>query len=213
MEDKKDIGELIEQRLSDADVPLENGLWDRIEGSLEDRDRRKRNILLLWLSGGAVAILLFLLLLNAMGNSDLDPEDAIENEELLVTQIDSILQTSELNSEKTITYKDIESFVKDSIGEDNVTQGEGQNLSTTGKKTNPDNLGEPGDTRNRKVFTGEGVTIKTVYHYYNSATNEVFETTDKQVIDSLIDNGNKETDSIQVIETRIQTMKKKDSLS
>lgn len=212
MEDKKDIGTLIKSRLSDSQIPPEEGLWERIEGSLEARDRRKRNIMLLWISGGAAAVLLFLLLLNVMGSSNSETEGSMESEDLLVTQVDSILNNSEVNSEKTITYKQLESLVADSL--QTGIRLRSDSLETTPEKNgeSPDTSMGQGDTKKNGGYMEEGVTIKTVYHYYNSTTKEVFETTDKEVIDSLIDNGNKETDSVQVIKTRAHTMKKKDSL-
>ncbi|MEM7187715.1 MAG: hypothetical protein AAF466_13765 [Bacteroidota bacterium] len=212
MEHKKDIGSRIEHRLKDANTPLETGLWERIEGSLDRRDRRKRTMLLLWISGGAAAILLFLLLLNTFGHDTMEPDEAFEMEEVLVSTVDSILSDSESGSEKPLTYSQLEQELGDS------------SPSTTEVKENeqPDHALKDRAKETKQIVTGtskrsnkfpeEEMTVKTVYHYYNSATNEVIETTDKAIIDSLIEHGNKESDSVQIIETRTEHMKKKDSL-
>ena len=195
--DKKDIGEQIRDRLSDARIPLENDLWNRIDDSLDARDRRKRNIMLLWISGGAAAVLLFLLLLNVRGDSETDSENSPDREDKLVTRVDSILNASESNSEKTINYQQIESLVSknpDTEGDNLVNSQDPDTLADEDAETSFSSEDLKRNNRNWE----EEMTVKTIYHYYNSETKEVFETTDREVIDSLIENGNKETDSVKV---------------
>jgi len=212
MEFNKDIGTRIKDRLSDAEVPLDGALWNRIEGSLEDRDRRRRNLMILWFTGGAVAVLLFMLLLKDSGPAELNSEPSMDNEDLIITKVDSILESGEFNSEKTITFQQIESYMTDSLNVQTKNVLDAPKIDSNGKGENLDTSTKLGDVNIQDLFSQENSTTKTVYHYYNSETKEVFETTDKNIIDSLIDHGNKETDSVQVYETRYQNLKKKDSM-
>lgn len=212
MENKNDIGRLIKSRLSKAQVPLENELWDRLEGSLDSSHRKKRGFLWLWSIGGAAAILLFLLLTNSNPTSELDAEQNLENNLQIMTQIDSLLNASEENSEQKITYGQLDSLLKDSFytppGEDTISEA----TQTNKFVSKDDRSNTVPKTRNKNPFEQEDVTIKTTYYYYNSELEETFETTDRQLIDSLINEGFIETDSTQVKETTNIPMRKKDSL-
>ena len=124
-----------------------------------------------------------------------------------------IVTTSDLNSEKNKA-----TIITDS-GATTTTKKIGQNeqndfvISEDNSRTLKTNTSKQNKVIEKDPFEDDSVTIKTTYHYYNGDTKEMLETTDKSVIDSLLERTKINIDSLKVVETKILSPRKRDSLN
>lgn len=214
MDHKKDIGTLFKQKLDGAAKEPNAGLWDKIEVSLDKRDKKRRGFFFFWVGTGTAAIILLLLYLNSSTSQKEDLQRAIPETEMATESLNELSTTSELNSEKNNAI-----ILGDSLTGNVLTEEEqkelnelisAENNSVTSKKnaSNQNNI-----IKEKDPFMDDSVTIKTTYHYYNGDTKEMLETNDKNIIDSLLERTKINIDSLRVIETKILIPRKGDSLN
>jgi len=213
MDHKKDIGSLFKQKLDGAVKEPDTALWDKIEVSLDKRDRKKRGFFFFWVGSGTAAIIFLLLFLNNSTTENQDTDTVVQKTEVATETLKEIVANSELNSEKNNTI-----IIADSTAETPLNQGEqnepnelvsseNKSVSLKTKTAKQNNV-----VQEKDPFKDDSVTIKTTYHYYNGDTKEMLETTDKGVIDSLLERTKINIDSLKVVETKILNPYKKDSL-
>ena len=214
MSPKKDIGMLFKQKLAGAAKEPNAALWDKIEVSLDKRDRKKRGFILFWLgTGTAVAITLLLLFL--WTTSEETSSDSLEN------PTNQSSETSSSSSEVFEVFSDKNNTTTkaDALPGNNseTNENDGSNLRGSEEKNNLTPIKSKSNAiknqKNKDPFFDDSVTVRTTYQYYNGATKELIETTDKRVIDSLLKYTKINKDSLRVVETKIANPNKKDSLS
>jgi len=214
MDHKKDIGSLFKQKLDGAAKEPNAELWDKIEVSLDKRDRKRRGFFFFWLGTGTAAIILLLLYLNSSTSEMEDLDSAIPKTEIATETVSEGSTTSEFNTEKTNAI-----LINDSIDGnrmDELRQKELNDLiSSEDDLITPKRNSANQNKRNKEKdpFMDDSVTIKTTYHYYNGDTKQMLETTDKSVIDSLLERTNINIDSLKVVKTKILIPRKGDSLN
>jgi hypothetical protein len=209
MDHKKDIGTLLKQKLDGAVKEPNAGLWDKIEGSLDKRDRKRRSFFFFWVGTGTTAIILLLLYLNSATSEGNDLELAVPKAEITTKPGDNVSATSDFNSEKNNAI-----LPSDSIAGDRMSELEQKKLNNL--ISSEDNSEIPNKNKVIKgldPFMDDSVTIKTTYHYYNGDTKQMLETTDKSVIDSLLERTQINIDSLKVVETKILIPRKGDSIN
>ena len=187
MNHKEDIGKLFKQKLDNAAKELDVDLWDKIEATLDRRDRKRRRFFFFWIGTGAATIMMLLLYINSVTSVKQDLIQDNTTNKIATKPLNEVPTISELNSEKNnaITILDttagdsLNKFVQKELNESISTE----NILATPKRSLPYQNNE---TKEKDPFMDDSVTIKTTYHYYNGSTKEMLETTDKSVIDSLL---------------------------
>jgi len=214
MDHKKDIGSLFKQKLDDATKEPNAELWDKIEVSLDKRDRKRRGFFFFWLGTGTAAIILLLLYLNSSTSEMEDIDTTITKTEIATETLDEGLTTSEFNTEKNNAI-----IIKDSTDGNPMVELEQKELNDLISREDSLKTVERNSTKKKKrakekdPFMDDSVTIKTTYHYYNGDTKQMLETTDKSIIDSLIERTDINIDSLKVVKTKILIPRKGDSLN
>lgn len=210
MDHKQDIGKLFKEKLGDATKQPKMELWDEIEVSLDKRDRKRRGFFMFWISTGTAAVLLLLFSLFPSSSLEETTKNTTENEVLIPSENLPVFENdNNLNSEKNnlTLYTDSIQIVN---SEENANDKEilipKENEAVIKRNTNT-------SSSEKDPFMDDSVTVKTTYHYYNGATKEMLETTDKSVIDSLLKNTIVSPDSLTVVETKMANPMKKDSLN
>ena len=54
MEHKKDIGELLQQKLEEGQHAPKDSLWERLDASLNEQAKKRRRALWLWSTGAGI---------------------------------------------------------------------------------------------------------------------------------------------------------------
>jgi len=214
MDSREDIGKLMKERLGDKTKSPADGVWDKIEVSLNNRDRKKRGFLLFWLGTGtgvSIALLLLFLLSTSEETSSDILEDPIGKSSENASSTSEEFEVISEHSNHTTTTEEITGSTSETTNNPHTKLiGSEENSTDSPVKTN----GSGSKNRNNKdPFLDDSVTVKTTYHYYNGATKEIIETTDKRIIDSLLKNNTLTKDSLKIVETKIVNPVKKDSLS
>jgi len=213
MDRKKDIGMLFKQKLDDATMEPNAELWNKIEVSLDKRDRKRRSFFFFWVGTGTAAIILFLLYLNSSTIDEQDVNQEITKTEIATEKLEKLPTRSDLNSEKSNVQ-----MIVDTIEGDGLSISETSSLNDLNATENNSVLIKKSSSNQKKKmnekdpFIDDSVTIKTTYYYYNGATKQMLETTNKNVIDSLLERTKINIDSLKVVETKIINPKKGDSL-
>lgn len=213
MDHKKDIGTLFKQKLDDAAMEPNAELWDKIEVSLDKRDRKRRSFFFFWVGTGTAAIIFFLLYLNNATSDDQDLNQEIPKIEITTESLGELPITSELNSEKSNTQMIVDTIKGDGLSISGTSAL--NDLNTTENNsvlTKRSSSNQKKKMNEKDPFIDDSVTIKTTYYYYNGATKQMLETTNKNVIDSLLERTKINIDSLKVVETKIINPKKGDSL-
>lgn len=192
MKPKEDIGKAIEEQLQKLDSSLSNEVWNRINTSLDDQQKKKRRKgFLFWLSGGAIGILLGLLLTQIVLNGTTSQLESIEkstqrvlienDDKVNYTTLKKVFATMEIDTTGS-SFKDL----KDLKNELPNLSNKDTNSITTIKRKLKDNT----------YWIEESNAMKTRYYYYNDSTKQSTEIEDPKVIDSIIKSNPKTIDSI-----------------
>ncbi|MEM7086519.1 MAG: hypothetical protein AAF489_10075 [Bacteroidota bacterium] len=212
MDSNKDIGTVFKQKLEGATKEPNAKLWDKIEVSLDKRDRKKRGFFFFWVGSGTATMILVLLYLNPSIFKKENKDQKIPITEIASENMEGA-STSEFKTKKNNTFIVNDSVAGERISEFEQNQLNDLNLSEENSLTSQRSSPHPNKVNKEKdPFMDDSVTIKTTYHYYNGDTKQMLETTDKSVIDSLLERTNSNIDSLKVVETKILNPRKRDSL-
>lgn len=206
MGQKKDIGELFENKLNNGKKNPNNNLWEKINTSLDAEKHRNKKIFYYWLVGGGLTILFGLfLLINSEGLLNDTPKQEndtpLAQEPIFSSDSPAEVTENKLNertiviSEEERLYNEIKSDEKLSKN-DVSTKGLDKNVKEKSSKEKTLNKNE--HSKNKFKKEDEGFTVSETYYYYNSRNNQQIKTKNIKEIDSLISEENKLKDTLNV---------------
>ncbi len=188
MTPENDLGNFIKEQLETAHRSPNDGLWDRVQHSLDRRRRRKIFFLLFLGFTGITVPVLFFAMSGGQGsqdevNSTITDVPPTENT-VILDSIQNASGTSE--SDKTILVS----------GDPDPDDSEaGSNIEFVISTTETDASNEvPDPSFTRSIEEGSEVTTR--YHYYNSENQSELETTEKAVIDSILNRNTKSNNKV-----------------
>ncbi len=211
MEHKKDIGALLKARLDAAEKAPKQTLWERLDNSLEEREKKRRRAAWFWYGGAGILLALLILAGIFTGSNFSEINDN-------ATKVSTEAKPGETNINETNTIETSTSETEDTdkntieilrkpTSED-LTNGnpDKQYGTETGLKTTP--TGETSEslktnntstatkqsktTRKNTTSSGKdpmteaGFTVTTTHEYYNSDLDTTTTSRSKQKIDSLV---------------------------
>ncbi|WP_339702608.1 hypothetical protein [uncultured Marixanthomonas sp.] len=188
MEHKKDIGTLFEEKLQNKTVKPKTNLWEKIDASLAQREKKRKKTYWSWAIGIGVLILSGIIFSSIISeNNNKRPKQLyplatpIQNN-FKIDKKPSIPKVDSTDKERTTTAID-------------TTSKNLENLDKTTINTLDKKFSKSKEIRAEKDF--DSFRKKTVYRYYNSEDSTTIETTNKALIDSLItfDKSNIKVDS------------------
>ncbi|PKA82339.1 hypothetical protein ATE92_0467 [Ulvibacter sp. MAR_2010_11] len=198
MEKKKDIGALVAQKLREATKTPNDGLWDKINASLDANEKKRRRFLYFLFGGvGLVTLLLLTIAVPLMEDTPGSPNENLVTTTTLETQentsegVGNVENDEDLvNIPEEISNIEASEFPSEEI-QDNFSK---QNLSSETKATTTLKLSEkskPVNSEKKVVHSLKPAKTKqkdsvTTYVYFNSKDGIQIETTRKSVIDSLV---------------------------
>ncbi|MDX1463716.1 MAG: hypothetical protein R3359_11715 [Marinirhabdus sp.] len=193
MENKKDIGTWIQESMEEGTHAPKPSLWERLDQSLNERSKKRRRALWFWY--GSTGVLLMVLLgwwafsetsqPNIQTNT-IAPVEVVETKEVFkkdrsnksmqsistTTSNDSVADVNTLQ-EGTQTTTTVSGQLDENNTQNTVDSAPISGMSSKSKKT----------TENLELDTFQ---VKTEHAYYNSDLNKTIKSTDKQMIDSLV---------------------------
>lgn len=188
MKQEKDIGQFFKNKLNKGEKTASESLWEKINTSLNQEQRKRKKILFYWLIGGGSIVLLGLFLLfnngyfsqpnshsperNASSVGEPFPASHKENNEVLmkISPIDSSIIKNDQN----------EKLTKILLIEENSTISVPENP----KKKNSEKKTKKSTPKSKSL--GETFSVSEKYYYYNSRDGKQVITENKKEIDSLI---------------------------
>jgi hypothetical protein len=214
MAEKKDIGELFENKLSEGVKTPQDSLWGKINTSLNKELRRKKRVILFWTLGTGLSLaLIFFIIFNYEAKTlDVNKTDSNskENTSTILKKESSLenvypnenLQNDQLNNQVP-SEKNSEDLKKITFGDSLITAKKNskvpeKNLSgEDGSKQKMSN--EKNSVPSKKNTVDESFSVTKKYYYYNSKNKNQIITTNKSVIDSLVNDtlSIKKMDSIE----------------
>ncbi len=204
MKDFKDIGSLFEDRLRDAQVTADPTLWNRIDATM----KRRKRIIWLWSTGVIIIVGAGLLWWNSNDKIFHTDKSAVTNsiaseetrtfrnnttsEPYLTPRALAIAKIFE-NSEGMTTRNNSDITISKENkrlenSEENKSEKPDNNTAISdiheGTFKKQENIKKEVPTKREKNDM-EGFKKKTIYHYYNSATDSFYSTTNKRELDSI----------------------------
>ncbi|MAZ71749.1 MAG: hypothetical protein CMC70_01250 [Flavobacteriaceae bacterium] len=208
MEHKKDIGDLFKNRLENAQKAPKGHLWERLDNSLEERDKKRRRAAWFWYTGAG--ILLALLILGGVmisqyskGN-DSTPvkisttKNTDKKRTTTETEINTKTQVTTKSTNKAIPQSGSKKNTKDlekakdtnqrtSIPQVLVTTPLQKKKDTTTQNTITEKSTQQANHSNtQNTMTKSGYTVTTTHQYYNSDLDTTTTSQHKQQIDSIV---------------------------
>jgi|GEM_PF-3869924 len=180
MEHKKDIGNLLKDRLDNAQKTPQQTLWDRLDNSLNEREKKRRRAVWFWY--GSAGILLAILLAGGILWTQ-------NGKDFLNTSSDAEINTEEtIFKNKPETKKETESSLKNNVGTQITIEHTTKIDSITTKQTNETKKTTSINGKNSKgkKSSEDGFTITTTHEYYNSDLDTTTTSQNKKQIDSLV---------------------------
>ncbi len=194
MEEKKDIGKYFKENLATMQQQVPEALWERIDTTLDAKNRRKRRFF--WLLFGTVGIIMVgLVYFWYFGRTtrNIQPDQIIE-----IDTNPSVESQDKGNNPRNKTV----AFTKtDSIDETNTSEEQI-------KKNNP---GHSEVNKKSDTYLDSFTESKTTYYYYRSSDEQKIITTDKSKVDSLIEEHKRSVIKKDSTQHELP-LKKKDSL-
>ena len=195
MMNREDIGTLLKEKLHGAQKPPSTTLWDRVDATLNKKEKKQKRIF--WLLTGSGILLLVMTLLYAVApratsNSSQERNASEEltkvngaseiglkpsNESIVNKASKTEMNSEEVDLEKTISEETISSQSpkeKNLKLEKNTPSSKKRKMIVT-----KNNSGE-------HKITDKDYSVKTTYYYYNGENKEQITTTDKKTIDSIL---------------------------
>lgn len=193
MENNKDIGKMVAETMEQGLKSPKASLWDRLDNSLEKREKKRRRALWFWYTGTGVLILLILGIWGfsnhtlkytkraPVTSSEIvtnDIESVDENKESIISQTSEVSETTEIETLKQETHNTNEENTITSIQQGSIKPKETK-ANTPQEKISE---GQP----KTDTMTENGFTVKTNHSYYNSDIDTTVVSTNKKQIDSLV---------------------------
>lgn len=197
MEEKKDIGQFFKDKLKDGEKSPSTDLWDRINTSLDKEDRLRKNSFPYWIMGLGITLLFILGFIFYTSNFIESDSDSLKKENTIKAQAPVLATPSELNNDRMETldshYKiseiknlsEIEFKIDDSI--ENTVMRPEENSVVSQKNVSSPKISE----------TLESYRVSKKYHYYNSEDGAEWSTSDRNLIDSLLNKNKIIIDSVE----------------
>ncbi|RDK84197.1 hypothetical protein [Marinirhabdus gelatinilytica] len=198
MEHNKDIGNLLKNRLENAEKAPKQTLWERLDNSLEKREKKRRRAAWLWFTG-TLLILALLIFGGATMFQDSGKDAEPHAETPPVTKSKNEENSTETRLENTngsSLEKDTSTAQTDNTETPTATNTkENQKLDTENSPedksaTTTNNSQKVTNTTTKKTPTEEvtkdGFTITTKHQYYNSDLDTTTVSMSKAEIDSLV---------------------------
>lgn len=216
MDHKKDIGNLFKDRFQGAEKAPDKNLWDRLDNTLEKRDKKRRVAAWLWYGSAGLLLILFVsaVFFNNQKAATLN-QPVVENTEENKNLLNVSAENSEVNilenyAEKNndVNFKIGKQKGQNQTGESSIPQS--GNVKDLRNKNNPEASGEIKNKnepqvvlsknrlnnkaesatqktqRKKETLSEEGLKITTTYNYYNSETDTASVHLNQIQMDSLI---------------------------
>jgi hypothetical protein len=205
MRQKKDIGQLFENKLNNGKKTPSKSIWEKINTSLDAEKRRKKRVFYYWLVGSGITILLGLLLVNT---ENITQNNIINKNNTPPFTKQPIKTTAKENNENSVIVSKEKSVHIDSennkklskIVNSNENTKQSEQKKSTNSKTQKQHIEARNKTNKHSQTTkgeNENYTVSKNYYYYNSKDGKQLVTTSKREIDSLIAEGHKSVDSLR----------------
>lgn len=188
MGQKKDIGQFFENKLNKGKKAPSENLWEKINTSLNEAERKRKKILFYWLMGGGALVLLGLFLL--FHNGYFSQTNTYNTENNASSVEDPFPSSQKGNDEKsieisskdssTIKNNQNEKLSKISPMEDNSSISDPENSI----KKNSEKQTKKSTLKSKSL--DETFSVSEKYYYYNSRDGKQVITENKKEIDSLI---------------------------
>ena len=217
---QEDIGPLVKQKLEALQDTSREEMWDKISTSLDERKKKRRMIY--FLSSIGFVALLFLTVTLVIGNDvgmerelppitgteNMNSEKFPKNNEVVITPIknDTLrYDYSIVNTEKTAPKSSTNSNANEIKSDNNIiTNSLKRSSESIQKDTEVVNLKKDLETTvDRDESIGsfdsltEGSDVKTTFYYYRGEDNSQVVTSDKKVIDSLLFEPKRVTETVK----------------
>ncbi|WP_432411673.1 hypothetical protein [Rasiella sp. SM2506] len=190
MEHKKDIGDLLKDRLNNAQKAPSKTLWERLDNSLDKREKKRRSIIWFWYGGAGVFLALLLLagVLATPSSTSLDGNTSEisteENRTKMNNKTETEIKTS-LNN-KVVTQDGTEIIVSNEGTNITTPDTSGADTTTPVSKATQKIVDKTNTTPSKAPVTEDGFTVITTHEYYNSDLDTTTTSHNKQKIDSLV---------------------------
>ncbi|GEQ87020.1 hypothetical protein ULMS_25280 [Patiriisocius marinistellae] len=223
MKTEKEIGIALEKKLQGAHRSPSPDMWEKINGSLDKKDRRRK--IAFWLWGAGILIIALTTLYVATSNND------TQNKIVTIQEIDNNqtkTNASEIKNTQEITTN--ETLKQENVTPKGSKETDGKTINSTPNKMKQEvNISAKESTlkisedkvksatqnhkKTKERVTDEQYKVTKSYRYYNSKTKEEIVTENKKMMDSVIEKNmqlQKSLDSIKKLNAKIE--KKKDSI-
>lgn len=187
MKKKDDIGVLLKEKLAGIQKSPDAFLWNKINTTLDQEEKKRRRLMYLWFTGVGIGSLFLLLF---VFSPSLTRNNATETPP--IEDVISIPAEKASNANKDASYEVDNTALPSNASE---TASDDMKLDVPEKNTSEANTSKKRGTHSKK---GKHILLDSVttYRYYNSSDGTQVETTDKRIIDSLLINSKNIRDSI-----------------
>tara|TARA_R110002072_G_scaffold59514_4_gene151758 strand:- start:1911 stop:2549 length:639 start_codon:yes stop_codon:yes gene_type:complete len=211
MKHKEDIGTLFERKFKAAEKAPTNELWTRIDATLESESKRRRRFL--WFFYGSVGLLGILLLLFIV-NPFATESDAISTSPILpvIPSEDNSEKPANNNHNTVVTDTVLETNLQNRSPEKLVPDVKISDISEESDLNRKPKSKKPQHKKKSEKITDEFYEVKTTYYYYNSELGKQVKTTNKDLIDSLLQSTTNHLDSTIEYKKTIYNKKPTDSV-
>ena len=205
MGEKKDIGQFFENRLNEGKKSPNKNLWDEINTSLEEIERRKKIAIRYWIAGLGIFILVGLFILINPLEGDKHHSDIPEKNnstEIPFWTLEKPTNEMEVNISMDDSLENARKLADEPIGITTNTEEPKMEVTQNPSEIVSEDIIKKSSPKSPSIDETFMITEK--YYYYNSEDGKQWSTTDKNKIDSLLSEKNRILDST--------ITKKKDSL-
>tara|TARA_R110002050_G_scaffold297955_2_gene460235 strand:- start:35 stop:655 length:621 start_codon:yes stop_codon:yes gene_type:complete len=195
MAKKKDIGTLFEKKLKEGEKSPNNNLWEKINTSLDEQDRKRKRGFFYWFAGAGALLLIGLVI---FGNNFIIPDNAASQEDIAVPKKDESELSIENHETSDLNYQQKDSILlQNSEGEKllRITASKEDSINRTKIVSEIKSKNEPKSSSSKNKNIDETYKVSKKYYYYNSKNGKQLVTENKNTIDSLMLEATKNLDS------------------
>lgn len=190
MEHKQDIGDLLKDRLDQAQKAPKQTLWERLDNSLEEREKKRRRAAWFWY-GSAGILLVFLLLAGVLvtqNTKDINKKTSRISTEKNIEKNENKAEVESKANNKVVTQNGTEISIKKGteVNAINTTITDRKNITTQQPLTTKKGITKKSENPTKVKTKENGFKIKTIHEYYNSDLDTTTTSENKKQIDSLV---------------------------